>query len=160
MRHKICRRCGEDKPISEYSKTYKGRSYRPDCKPCRTEIEKERVARNREHNLAVRAKYREANREKINDQNRQWYADNRDHRLAQISDYRESPDVKGKRLTHAAVQMAIRNGKLKRMPCMICGNEKTDAHHDNYSRPLDVVWLCRLHHAERHKSMGVVPYAA
>jgi hypothetical protein len=28
-----------------------------------------------------------------------------------------------------------------------------DAHHDDYARPLDVTWLCRRHHQQRHAEM-------
>jgi hypothetical protein len=48
---------------------------------------------------------------------------------------------------------AIRAGKLVREPCAVCGEEKVDAHHDDYSKPLDVLWLCRLHHNRRHRDM-------
>jgi len=41
---------------------------------------------------------------------------------------------------------AIRSGKLRRLPCEICGAEKTVAHHDDYSHPLSVRWLCSEHH--------------
>jgi len=55
---------------------------------------------------------------------------------------------------------AIQSGKLIRMPCVECGNPNSDAHHEDYTKPLDVVWLCRLHHmqlhAEKNKAEGVV----
>ena len=41
---------------------------------------------------------------------------------------------------------AIRSGKIKREPCEICGLEKVHAHHDDYSKPLKIRWLCRKHH--------------
>jgi hypothetical protein len=40
---------------------------------------------------------------------------------------------------------------LDRKPCEICGAEKADAHHDDYSKPLDVRWLCETHHSEHHR---------
>lgn len=46
-----------------------------------------------------------------------------------------------------AVNNAIRDGKLVRMPCRICG-EKAQAHHEDYSKPLEVDWLCFKHHRE------------
>lgn len=51
---------------------------------------------------------------------------------------------------------AIRDGLLKRMPCSVCGDTKSDAHHEDYTKPLDVVWFCRKHHAERHKEINKI----
>lgn len=47
------------------------------------------------------------------------------------------------------VNNAIRDGKLKRQPCETCGR-RAHAHHDDYSKPLDVRWLCALHHQRDH----------
>lgn len=52
------------------------------------------------------------------------------------------------------LQTAVRSGRIARRPCAECGATKTDAHHDDYSRPLDVVWLCRTHHGERHRLLN------
>jgi hypothetical protein len=48
-----------------------------------------------------------------------------------------------------AVNNAIRDGKLTRLPCFVCG-EKAVAHHPDYDAPLDVVWLCVPHHRQAH----------
>jgi len=48
-----------------------------------------------------------------------------------------------------AVQAAVQSGRLIKGPCAVCGNEKSEAHHDDYSRKLDVVWLCLRHHRQR-----------
>lgn len=56
-----------------------------------------------------------------------------------------------KTLARQAVQRALRSGELERKPCEVCGNEKADAHHDDYDKPIDVRWLCRKHHAEHHR---------
>lgn len=56
---------------------------------------------------------------------------------------------------HAAqskVSDAIRRGKLVRQPCEVCGAESAEAHHDDYSKPLDVRWLCKEHHRLHHHS--------
>jgi len=45
-----------------------------------------------------------------------------------------------------AVSNALRNGRLKKLPCESCSNsnlEDIEAHHPNYQRPLDVIWLCK-----------------
>jgi len=52
------------------------------------------------------------------------------------------------------VAKAIRNGTLRRRPCERCGNPKAEGHHEDYSKPLDVTWLCRKHHRIRHAEMA------
>ena len=54
-------------------------------------------------------------------------------------------------LAHRLTYEAISSGRLKRLPCEVCGKEKTDAHHDDYSKPLEVRFLCRKHHLEFHR---------
>ena len=46
---------------------------------------------------------------------------------------------------------ALRRGLLKKTPCLVCGVENVEGHHPDYSRPMDVVWLCTPHHKEVHK---------
>jgi ribosomal protein S27AE len=55
---------------------------------------------------------------------------------------------------HGAVYRAIKNGKLLRQECCRCGNAKTVAHHEDYDKPLDVVWLCEPCHKQRHKEIS------
>ena len=57
-------------------------------------------------------------------------------------------------IAHDAVQVAIANGSLVRKPCEVCGANRVDAHHDDYSKPLDVRWLCRGHHIKHHRSLA------
>jgi len=54
---------------------------------------------------------------------------------------------------HGKVGYALKTGRLQKSPCIICGSEKSVAHHESYSCPLDVVWYCQPHHKERHKEM-------
>ena len=54
---------------------------------------------------------------------------------------------------HIAVAKAIRNGILVRSPCVRCGEQKSLAHHEDYDKPLDVMWLCQPCHKQRHKEM-------
>ena len=49
---------------------------------------------------------------------------------------------------------AIQCGDLKRQPCEVCGAVPVDAHHDDYSQPLAVRWLCRKHHKQHHNANG------
>ena len=54
-------------------------------------------------------------------------------------------------LAHLTTQNALRLGILERQPCEVCGAEKSEAHHPDYDRPLEVQWLCRAHHRARHR---------
>jgi hypothetical protein len=56
-----------------------------------------------------------------------------------------------KRRARRAVTRAVVMGRLVRGPCERCGTEdNVEAHHDDYSKPLDVRWLCKEHHLEIH----------
>lgn len=49
---------------------------------------------------------------------------------------------------------AVDAGRIKRMPCEVCGEPRAQGHHDDYDRPLDVRWLCVLHHHQWHVANG------
>lgn len=51
------------------------------------------------------------------------------------------------------VKYATKVGNIKREPCVKCGTTPTHGHHVDYSKPLDVVWLCDLHHKREHAAM-------
>jgi formylmethanofuran dehydrogenase subunit E len=74
--------------------------------------------------------------------------------------YRNKPEVKAwyreyrrERYPSDRIKAFARNAarKLARLACEVCGDKKAEAHHDDYSKPLDVRWLCTTHHAEWHK---------
>lgn len=55
---------------------------------------------------------------------------------------------------HDAVNNAIRDGRLSRDPCEVCGTtECIEGHHPDYMKPLDVHWLCREHHGLCHRGV-------
>lgn len=60
---------------------------------------------------------------------------------------------KSKHVAHGIVGRKVRNGTLKRKVCEVCGNKKSDAHHEDYKKPLEVMWLCRQHHKDKHKEL-------
>ena len=48
---------------------------------------------------------------------------------------------------HYLASNAVRDGRLQKQPCLFCGAERVHAHHRDYGRPLDVIWLCpKCHH--------------
>jgi hypothetical protein len=57
-----------------------------------------------------------------------------------------------KRAARTAVSNAVRDGRLTRSPeCEVCTTIcNTQGHHDDYSKPLDVIWCCTACHALIH----------
>jgi hypothetical protein len=55
-----------------------------------------------------------------------------------------------KKDANSALTNAIRDGRVIRKACEVCDNEDSEGHHEDYSKPLVVVWLCSRHHADRH----------
>lgn len=53
-----------------------------------------------------------------------------------------------------AINHAIASGQIARQGCEVCGEADAQAHHDDYSKPLDVRWLCRRHHGEVHRTVA------
>lgn len=54
---------------------------------------------------------------------------------------------------YKALGNALKRGVIKKEPCVVCGSFFVHAHHDDYTKPLDVVWLCPVHHKQRHAQM-------
>lgn len=114
--------------------------------------------------LRVKAKkWREENKEWVRDYKATWRLENkdrikarrdtqksRDYMNAYNKVYGKLPDVAFKNKARCAVTRAIKNGALVRKPCEICGELKVEAHHDDYTKRLDVRWLCVKHHTEHH----------
>lgn len=65
--------------------------------------------------------------------------------------YVAKPATQLKLRARARCAYAIKTGKLVRLPCEGCGEAKSEAHHDDYSKPLEVKWLCRSCHAAAHR---------
>jgi hypothetical protein len=56
-----------------------------------------------------------------------------------------------KRRAYWTVKHALDKKLLTKQPCEVCGKKKVEAHHQNYSKPLAVTWLCVEHHKEIHR---------
>jgi len=139
IRSKECFKCNSIKPLTEFYKhSQMADGHVNKCKECN----KNDVSANRNKNLE---KYREYDRKrgkiperiKANTEiNRAWRAEDTRRVLA-----------------HTSVARAIRNGSLFRLPCVRCGEAKSLAHHEDYDKPLEVMWLCQPCHKQRHKEI-------
>lgn len=56
-----------------------------------------------------------------------------------------------KRAAHLAVARGLRAGLIVKQPCVVCGDIKSESHHEDYTKQLDVIWFCRKHHAAHHE---------
>lgn len=57
----------------------------------------------------------------------------------------------GRNTTRDITRYAIKKGIITKTPCEICGAIEVEAHHSDYTKPLEVIFLCRKHHREWHK---------
>lgn len=136
---KVCNKCGEEKEISLFHKhKYMKDGHLNACKSCTSEYSKNR----RKTHPEIYKEY-EQSRCKL------------PHRIElakTIRDaYRKEYPTRYKAV--CAVNNAVRGGKISKLPCFICGSEKSVAHHVSYDLPLDVSWLCQKHHKELHADM-------
>jgi hypothetical protein len=56
-----------------------------------------------------------------------------------------------KKKARKQVYVEVRAGRIIKQSCEECRIKKTEAHHDDYSKPLEVRWLCKRHHVAAHK---------
>lgn len=61
-----------------------------------------------------------------------------------------TPTQRIKDKVRSTAGVALRRGKITRKPCQKCGSEKSQMHHHDYSKPLEVEWLCRPCHLWEH----------
>ena len=130
---KACFKCNEEKPISEFYKHKKmADGHLNKCKECT----KRDALNYRWKNIENIRKY---DRERGNRQSAEY-----------LKEYRKKYPYKYKATN--IVNNAIRDGKLFKEPCEICGTtENIEGHHDDYSKPLNVRWLCSAHHKQWHR---------
>lgn len=55
------------------------------------------------------------------------------------------------------VHRAVARGLLVKAPCAVCGESRVEGHHPDYTRPLDVIWLCPSHHRKLHAGALTLP---
>lgn len=152
---KTCRECGLTKTVDNFYRhptCADGRLYI--CKPCHiAKGEERRKADPDTHRERARA-YREANPEQFREYARDSYKRRKAWYLSDQRDRRAGEGGRQMMNARAAVYRAVKKGDLVRQPCEGCGaTDNIDGHHEDYSRPLDVSWLCRRCHKRLHANV-------
>ena len=154
MSLKRCKKCQQEKPSSEYYRHRKSRDgldYL--CKECSRGKAREWQRSNPERHAEASARWDRENIERKRELRRESY---RRHRAAQMQRSKarrdEEPEKYRARYT---LTNAVREGKIaKPSACEDCGKELSarliHGHHHDYSKPLEVEWLCAPCHATRH----------
>lgn len=134
---KQCFKCGNTKPVEEFyrhSKMADGRLGK--CKECtKKDVQSNYAERRDQYHASDRVRFQQPERKRSAGE---WQKRRRERHPEKYAAYR-------------AVGNAVRDGRLIRKPCEVCGTtERVQAHHDDYSKPLDVRWLCFKHHRQHH----------
>jgi hypothetical protein len=142
---KTCTHCGVSKDESLFGvnkASPDGLNYK--CRQCVSAYQKERRDR---LNASRPAGWKQKTKDKAQ-YAREWKDNHPGYATAKKREWwqknRDRMHIKDK------VKYAVKTGKLIKTPCQVCGELKVEGHHPDYSRPLDVVWLCRKHHNEIH----------
>jgi len=143
-----------------YRSKHKPKGFVYECKECRKQIQKQRERENpaykewrKRYSREYWKKYYKTEKGKIVHYLAQKRYNNSDKgRVALLKSRRKwrknNPE---KYAAHIIVTNALASGKFVRQPCEICGNKNSQAHHEDYSKPLVVRWLCDKHHREVHR---------
>jgi hypothetical protein len=146
MKTKRCWVCKETKTVDLF---YKNRSNLDGltgcCKECEKQKVKERYRTYHSKHIERFRKHYEDNKETVRERQR-----NTSKRLWKIW-YEKN---KEKHTARAKLRYAVGTGKLQRpTKCTRCpSTEKIQGHHPDYTKPLEVIWLChKCHEYEHHK---------
>jgi hypothetical protein len=138
---KKCFKCNEVKELSEFYPHKKmADGHLNKCKECTKKDSEENLKRKLQD---PHWQIKERERQRIKEARR------RDLGLTKKYARKQLPALVRKE-KYSEYENAIRDGRIKQEPCAVCGKEKTQGHHEDYSKPLDIVWLCTRHHADRH----------
>lgn len=144
---KPCKRCGTEKPEDNF---YKNDS---SCKVCRRAL----VKANRERRADY---YREYDRKRYYENGYRYKDDIETVRARHAKNKRPAKEFRRrnpqKYAAHILFNNALRDGKIQRgTKCEGCGKtEGLHGHHEDYYKPLDVVWLCTACHGKRHREIN------
>ena len=146
-----CRRCSSKKSGEYYRKN----------KKAITLWKKKYATENAEKIAKSNKAYFFRNRDIILSKSRLYYVRNRKKILANKKINRTKTKVLATKTAIAKLaarkiaRKAIASGAIKRTACISCGDKNTEAHHKNYSKPLDVMFFCHPCHMAHHA--GIEP---
>lgn len=142
MKMKKCGCCHEEKSVSRFNKDSRASDgFLWECKSCRVNRVVQRAKFLTEKSPQFRAKR--------NIYRKKWASLHKSEIATKMRKYKKQNSLKV--LARNLVSRAIRAGRITRLPCEICGGA-SEAHHDDYFKPLEVRWLCKKHHNELHAS--------
>ena len=126
------------------------------CSRCKKQVKKEHLTAyskriNKDGELVEYFMCRECNRKRV----KIYRKTVRGKDKIQQAVYRSTKKFIKKQQARWKVGYALRKGYIGKKPCK-CGETKVEAHHDDYTEPLKVTWLCRTHHADLHRRLKVI----
>lgn len=134
---KKCFKCDQDLPLAEfYRHPRMADGHLGKCKSCT----KQDVAT-----------YRKENPEMVAARKRDWSRSPNGRAAARRCAERRAVEHPDQTKAVWMVNNAVKWRHIRKLPCFVCGAAKTEGHHADYSRPLDVIWLCKKHHVETHQ---------
>ena len=126
-----CCTCEQEKPLLEFYRSKSdtlGYGYR--CKECE-------LKRSRQPEVIARtAQNHKSEHGKV---------------LARLAQSRKRKTTPEKYRAKELIQRLVRRGSIQKECCSVCREANTQGHHPDYSRPLEVVWLCQFHHSQAHR---------
>ena len=150
MLKKICTKCKELKSLNKFykHKTYKN-GRKSECKECAKTRGKEYHKKNLKKNHIRNRKYYKKNAKEITIKHKEWHKNN----FEKIKTFINIPEEKKKNTCRFKTNYLVRTNQIKKQPCKICGNPRSEAHHSDYNNPLKIIWLCRKHHTKLHNKL-------
>jgi len=154
---KKCIKCDETKELSKFPLRLDSTdSYRNQCKKCRSNYLKEYVSKNRTSIQAYRKEYRRKSIEVIHAYNEKYFKTEHYKDLKKQASRRYCMKYPIRSLAVNTLNNAVRDKRLKKPDkCSECGRKcRIHGHHEDYYKPLDVIWLCQVCHIKRHKEVN------
>ena len=62
----------------------------------------------------------------------------------------KDPTIVARKKTRRRTNDLIKRGKIKKRPCIVCKSKEVLPHHEDYTNPWKIIWICERHHKEYH----------